>query len=72
MLVDIEKMTVDEVLKSLVMSKELLRQLAERSPDNFCFESYSGAYLAVCDAVSTLNRVQVINAEDEYIVDDEV
>ena len=65
MLVDIEKMNVDEVRNALILSKELLRQLADRSPDTFCFESYTGAYLSVCDAISTLNRVQVISADDD-------
>ena len=66
MLVDIEKFSYEEVRKALILSKELLRQLSERAPDNYCFKSYTGAYLAVTDSINTLSRVQVITASDDY------
>lgn len=71
MITNIEKMTYDEVRNSLILAKELLRGLSDRAPDVFCFESYTGAYLAIADAITTLTQVQVISAEDDFTVEEQ-
>ena len=63
MITDINQMSYDEVRNVLILSKELLASLTHLAPDDFCFRSYSTAYIAVADAVKTLDRVQIISGD---------
>ena len=56
MVIDYDRFTPDETRGSLLMAKELLRNMIQRAAEEETAKLYAHAYTSLCDAIAAFDR----------------
>ena len=56
MIIDYDRFTPDETRDSLLLAKELLRNMIQRAETDEAAKMYSHAYTSLCDAIAAFDR----------------